>query len=382
MNRTQNSFTLLQATAVVSTLAIILWTIGVPTFRFAEAANVTSYSDVLSDSTPATVSNHTITFVTSTGTVAGDTISLTFESGFTGIGSLVAQDIDLNVAGVEQSLIDGPASGPDWNITAAGSVIDIESGTSTIGAGATVTIQIGTNATTGGTGTNQITNPAVGSYYIQATVGAVDTGETRVAIVNAVTVTASVNTIFNFTVDGVSNGLDVNQASTTGTSTSTSIPFGILVADTPATVAQDLTVNTNAANGFVVTVQTDQQLSSTNGADIDGFSDGTYVTSPAVWAAPTQTLSLENTYGHWGITTNDDTVTQALSDPFDVGGAGNRYVSASTTPVEVYRHDGPTNGTLDGVGTTRVGYTVEVSALQEAATEYTATLTYVATPVF
>ncbi len=382
MNRTQNSFTLLQATAAVSTLAIILWTIGVPTFRFAEAANVTSYSDVLSDSTPATVSNHTITFVTSTGTVAGDTISLTFESGFTGIGSLLANDLDLAINGVDQSLIDGAASGPDWNVTAAGSVIDIQSGTSTIGANATVTIEIGLNATFATSGDSQITNPGVGSYYIQAAVGAVDTGETRVAIVNAVTVTASVNTIFNFTVDGVSNGLDVNQASTTGTSTSTSIPFGILVADTPATVAQDLTVNTNAANGFVVTVQTDQQLSSTNGADIDGFSDGTYVTSPAVWAAPTQTLSLENTYGHWGITTNDDTVTQALSDPFDVGGAGNRYVSASTTPVEVYRHDGPTNGTLDGVGTTRVGYTVEVSALQEAATEYTATLTYVATPVF
>lgn len=382
MNRTQNSFTLLQATAVVSTLAIILWTIGVPTFRFAEAANVTSYSDVLSDSTPATVSNHTITFVTSTGTVAGDTISLTFESGFTGIGSLLANDLDLAINGVDQSLIDGAASGPNWNVTAAGSVIDIQSGTSTIGANATVTIEIGLNATFATSGDSQITNPGVGSYYIQAAVGAVDTGETRVAIVNAVTVTASVNTIFNFTVDGVDNGLNVNQASTTGTSTSTSIPFGILVADTPATVAQDLTVNTNAANGFVVTVQTDQQLSSTNGADIDGFSDGTYVTSPAVWAAPTQTLSLENTYGHWGITTNDDTITQSLTDTFDVGGAGNRYVSASTTPVEVYRHDGPTNGTLDGVGTTRVGYTVEVSALQEAATEYTATLTYVATPVF
>lgn len=382
MNRTQNSFTLLQATAVVSTLAIVLWSIGVPTIRFAEAANVTSYSDVLSDSAPATVSNHTITFVTPTGITAGQTISLTFQSGFTGIGSLLANDLDLSVNGVDQNLINGAASGANWNVTAAGSVIDIQSGTSTIGANATVTVEIGLNATFATSGDSQITNPAVGSYFIQATVGATDSGETRVAIVNAVTVTASVNTIFNFTVNGVNNNLGVNQSTTTGTSTSTSVPFGILVADTPATVAQDLVVSTNAANGFVVTVQTDQQLMSSNGADIDGFSDGTYVTTPVVWAAPTQTLGIENTYGHWGITTNDDTVTPSLTDPFDVAGAGNRYVSASTTPVEVFRHNGPTNGTLNGVGITRVGYTVESSGLQEAATDYTATLTYVATPVF
>lgn len=382
MNRTQNSFTLLQATAVVSTLAIILWTIGVPTFRFAEAANVTSFSDTISDSAPATVSNHTLTFVTPTGVAAGETISLTFQSGFTGIGSLLANDLDLSVNGVDQNLIDGAASGANWNVTAAGSVIDIQSGTSTIGANATVTIDIGLNATYATSGDSQITNPAVGSYYIQATVGSVDTGETRVAIVDAVTVTASVNTIFNFTVGGVDNGLGVNQSTTTGTSTSTSVPFGTLVADTPATVAQDLAVSTNAANGFVVTVQTDQQLLSSTGADIDGFIDGAYTNTPAVWSAPAQTLGVENTYGHWGITTNDDTVTQALTDPYDVAGAGQRYVSASTTPVEVFRHNGPTNGTLDGVGITRVGYTVEATALQEAGDDYTATLTYVATPVF
>ncbi len=382
MNRTQNSFTLLQATAAVSTLAIILWSIGVPTIRFAEAANVTSFSDTLSDSAPATVSNHTLTFVTPTGVAAGETISLTFQSGFTGIGSLLANDLDLAVNGVDQNLIDGAASGANWNVTAAGSVIDIQSGTSTIGANATVTIDIGLNATYATSGDSQITNPSVGSYYIQATVGSVDTGETRVAIVDAVTVTASVNTIFNFTVGGVSNGLGVNQSTTTGTSTSTSVPFGVLVADTPATVAQDLSVSTNAANGFVVTVQTDQQLLSSTGADIDGFIDGAYTNTPAVWSAPAQTLGVENTYGHWGITTNDDTVTQALTDPYDVGGVGQRYVSASTTPVEVFRHNGPTNGTLDGVGITRVGYTVEATALQEAGSDYTATLTYVATPVF
>lgn len=373
---------MLQATAAVATLAIILWSVGVPSFRFAEAANVLSYSDTLSDSAPAASANHTLTYVTSAGVAAGETITLTFDAGFLNIGSLVAQDLDLNVGGVEQSLIDGAASGADWNVTAAGSVIDITSGTSTIGAGATVTIRIGTNAVSGGTGTNQITNPGVGSHGIDLASGSTDTGDTLVAIVNTVTVSASVVTVFNFTVLGVNTGLNVNGDTTTATTTSTAIPFGVLVADTAETAAQDLQVSTNAANGFVVTVQTDQQLRSSTLAEIDGFVDGSYTTTPTLWDSPAQTLGNPATYGHWGITTDDDTITSSLTDDFDVGGSGRLYVSASTTPVEVFRHNSPTNGSNQGVGITRVGYTVEVSALQEAANDYTATLTYVATPVF
>jgi hypothetical protein len=303
--------------------------------------------------------------------IAGQTVSITFASGT--LPALVAQDLDLTVGGVEQTLIDGAASGASWQVVAAGQVIDIISGTSTIGAGATVTIEIGTNATAGGTGTNQITNPAVGSYTISMDVGsAVDTGETRIAIVDVVTVTASVDTVFNFTVVGVNSSSTVNGDTTTGTSTSTTVPFGTLAADTPSTIAQDLSVTTNAANGFVVTVQTDQQLLSANGADIDGFFDGTFEPSPTAWAAPVPVLGTEDTYGHWGLTSDD-------TDEFP---SASEYVSASTTPVQIFRNTGPTDGTVTGQGTTRVGYTVEISDLQEAATDYTATLTYVATPVF
>lgn len=382
MIRTNRAFTLLQAITAVVTLAIILWFVGVPSFK-AEAANVISFSNTLSDSEPLVVSNHTLSFVTPTGLTAGETISINFGTGvFSDVPTIVAADVDLNVNGTEEALIDGPASGANWNVSAAGDVIDIQSGTDTIGANATVTIQIGTNATTGGAGSNQITNPAVGSYEITITVGANDTGATRVAIVDVVTVTASVETIFNFTVLGVGNGAAVNGDTTSGTTTPTAIPFGILEADTAETAAQDLQVSTNAANGFVVTVQTDQQLTSATGADIDGFSNGAYTSAPLLYESPSSTLGNENTYGHWGITTDDSTIYAGLTDEFDVGGSGRQYVSASTTPVEIFRHDGPTNATSQGVGTTRVGYTVEVGSLQEAGDDYTATLTYVATPVF
>lgn len=375
---------MLQAVAIVAILATILWSTGIPLFRFAEAANVTTYSDTLSDSEPGVVSNHTITFVTPSGLAAGQTISLDFGTAvFTGISAVDAADLDLNVNGVEQSLVDTSPSGADWGVVSAGDTIDFTSGTATIGANATVTIRIGTNAISGGTGTNQITNPAVGSYEITVAVGNSDTGGTRVAIVPTVTVSASVDTIFNFTVTGVASGQGVNGDTTTVVASSTAIPFGTLVADTPATAAQDLQVVTNSANGFVVTVQTDHQLLSSNGADIDGFVEGSYTTTPTPWAGLTPVLGNENTYGHWGITTNDSTITPALIDTFDVGGTGQMYVSASTTPVEVFRNDGPTAiGSGQGIDLTRVGYTVEISPLQEAADDYTAILTYVATPVF
>lgn len=382
MFRTNSTFTLLQALTAVVTFAIILWFVGVPSFR-AEAANVTTFSNTLSDSAPVVVSNHTLTFVTPTGLAAGETLSIDFgTTSFSGIDSLVAQDIDLNASGTERTLIDGAASGASWNVTAAGTTIDLTSGTDTIGANATITIEIGTNATTGGTGTNQITNPTVGSYEITVAVGNSDTGITRVAIVDVVTVTAAVETIFDFTVTAVNSGGTVNGDTITSTSSADAIPFGILTADEAKTAAQDLQVNTNAANGFVITVQVDQQLTSATGADIDGYVEGAFTTTPTFWSGPTPLLGDDDTYGHWGITTNDSTIYEDLGNHFDVGGGGRMYVSASTTPVEVFRNDGPADGTTDGLGLTRVGYTVEVSPLQEAGDDYTATLTYVATPVF
>jgi len=378
MTRTSHSFSILQATAAILAFAIILWTLGVPSLRFAEAANVISFSDTLSDSAPSVVSNHTIEFVTPTGIVGGETISIVFPTGFTGIGALDFNDLDLAVNGTDEDLA-GTAATTDWGVNASGNIIDIESGTDTIGAGATVTIEIGTNALAGATGDSQITNPATStSYQLDLLVGADDTGSTRVAIVDAVTVTASVDALFTFTVGAVASGTAVTGSDTTSVlPTATTIPFGQLEALTAKSAAQTLEVSTNAANGFVVTVQADQQLLSANGADIDGFANGNYTSTPGAWSSPTGLPTDEDTFGHWGLSSTDATMDG--SDPYS---GGTSFVSASTTPVEVFRHDGPADGSTAGQGTAEVIYKVEISALQEAATDYTATLTYVATPVF
>ena len=380
MYRTSHTFSVLQAIAATVSLAIILWSLGVPSIRFAEAANVTNFSDTLSDSAPSAAANHTLEFVLPSGLGTGEIITLTFPSGFTGIGSLSEDDLDFTVNGTDQTLA-AAASGATWGVNPSGQTIDIESGTSTIGANATVTIEIGTNATHQTTGTNQITNPGTAdSYVISVTTDAGDSGDTRVAIVDEVQVTATVETQFTFTVNGVTQGATPNTSDTTGgDTTATEIPFGVLAADTASTAAQNLEVVTNANNGFVVTVQADSQLVSANGADIDGFRNGDFDATPVAWESPGATPGQENEYGHWGLSSNDTTLTDSLTDFFS---GGDNFVSASTTPVEVFRHDGPTDGSTAGEGNADVIYKVEVTALQEAANDYTATLTYVATPVF
>jgi hypothetical protein len=381
MSTTRTSFSLLQATAAIAAIATMLWSLGLPSFRFAEAANVTSLSDTLSDSAPSVGSNHTLTFVTPNGVAAGGEITVTFPASFGDIASLDYGDVDLTVNGSPVTLDSAP-NAADWGVTADATSITLLSDSGTIASSATVTIAVGTQTTEGGAGDSQITNPSVGSYEIDLVVGQLDTGSTRVAILSPVEVTASVDTLLSFTVDGLGSGETINSTTTTGDTTATEIPFGTLQAGIATTVAQQLSVATNASNGFVVTVQVDGQLVSATGADIDGFADGAYTSTPTIWSAPSGSIGNEETYGHWGITTNDNSLTSGLTDEFDVNASGNLYVSASTTPVEVFRHDGPANGSTPNIGQTEVGYQIQISALQEAGDDYNATLTYVATPVF
>lgn len=382
MSRTNSTFGLLQAVAAIAMLTILLWSVGFPSFRFAEAANVTSLSDTLSDSAPSIGSDHTLSFVTPTGIANGSTITLDFSDGPFVVGSTTFADIDV-LDNVTPLNVAADCSGTEEiGAVFSGTTLTLSFCTGdggAIGANGTTTIKIGLNATGG---THQLTNPAVGSYKINVTAGASDTGATRVAIINPVVVTASVDTTFSFTVAGVAATGSVNQAVITGSTTATSIPFGKLTAGSATTSAQQLTVATNASYGFAVTVQVDHQLLSSTGADVDGFDNGSYATTPIAWVPPSANINDENTWGHWGITTDDASLTNGLTDTFDVAGTGEKFVSASTSPVEVFRHNGPADGTTQNIGKAKVGYKVEISPLQEAGDDYNATLTYVATPVF
>lgn len=384
MFRSDSSDGMLQAIATIAILAVTFWSIGLPLLRIADAANLTSVTDTIGDSTPSATTNHTIQFTIpagSAGVEAGETIEVTFPSQLTGTSSVTLTDLDLEIDSVDETLAGAPASGV-WTFSWSGNTLVLDNTDSTVSAGEVVTIKIGSSATAGGAGADRLINPgSEGSYEVSITSGEGvnnDNGATRFAVINGVTVSASVDTIFNFSVSGTPVGTAMGGGSSLVQSTTTTIPFGLLKAGFATTSAQQLEVSTNAKNGYTVTVQVDSDLQSSTGATIDSFADGSDTDTPAAWAAPSGTLGTATTYGHWGVT-SDDTDAGRVSE----FSGGDNYVGvSSTTPHIVMGHTGPANGQGVGVGTTTVGYKIEISALQEAGDDYSAVLTYIATPVF
>jgi hypothetical protein len=369
---TFNVESLHRVVAMLVATAVLAVSVGV--FNNAQAANLAVISNTLSDSDVSALSNHTIQFTiptSSPGVIAAGNIVVTFPTGFN-MGSVAFGDVDLFIDGSSQTVA-GSASGATWGAAVAGQNLTLTSGTGVITAGQVVRILVGTNAAGG---TNRVTNPGtVDSFEFLVTAGAADSGRTRVAILDNVDVTAIVNTSFVFTVAGLATTTTVNTDVTTGSTTATAIPFGVLTAGSAKVMAQRLNVTTNARNGFVVTVEQDQNLLSSTGADIDGFIDGAYTNTPTAWAAPTNTILNENTWGHWGLTSEDSNLN---GDEFGAA----LYVAASTTPRQIFAHNGPSDGTTADIGETDIGYRIQISPLQEAGDDYSTVLTYIATPTF
>ncbi len=377
--------TMFQGIATLVALALVLWAVGTHMFAStAQAAsqNLTGISDLLTDSAPSSTSVHTVTFTTPNGMAIGEIFAIDFPT--TGalfdLSSLILGDISMTVGGSGATLGASAGAG-QWGVIIGSDYVTFE--TPTDGGVASSTELIVTLGSTAGT---MITNPsATTSYEISVGLGATssiqDNGQTQVAIIENVYVSANVDTTLAFTVKGTTTGAVCNGAQATfAASTNTTLPFGNLASGVSKTLCQDLTVATNAINGYNVTVVQDQQLQSSTGADIDGFVDGNWTTSPTAWASPTGTVTDENTWGHWGLTSSDLAVPVRTAGPGDF--TGNDWVAASTTPVSIMGHGSVADGSTAGIGRASIGYQIEITALQEAGDDYNTTLTYVATPTF
>ncbi len=223
-----------------------------------------------------------------------------------------------------------------------------------------------------GTGATKMTNPSVvGSYDILISLNNDQSQKIRVAIVDNVLMTASVDPRLTFSVNGTSSGTTVNGTTTNVATTASTIDYGIIPIDTAKVAAQDLTISTNARNGFNVTVQTDSEFKSANGATIDAFRYEGASSTPAAWAAPASILNNDRTWGQIGITTSDltNTIPSIAADQW----VGNFIEN----PVTVFSQASSTRNQ-----TATVGFQVQISDLQEAATDYQTNVIYVATPVF
>ena len=209
-------------------------------------------SDSMTREKASTPSNHTIKFKTPTGVPVGSNFQITFPVGFN-MSTIVFGDMDIswgNTTGLEnndtaaQALAANP-SGPTWGAAVAGQVLTITSTASTgstIPANSIIVVEIGTNATYGGTGTHQIVNHATpASYTITIGGGFGDTGTMKIVIVTdeQVAMTGSIDPTLTFSL----------SANTTA--------FGNLTTGAVATggTVVQLTVGTNANTGYAITVQ-------------------------------------------------------------------------------------------------------------------------------
>ena len=359
------------AAAIGLLVSLLAWSVGLNYILTAHASSLTSVSDTLSDSRPGLGAVHTIDYTNATGTTATQTISYTFDpttSLFGGIGSVTLADVTSTAMAIVS-----PCS-------AGGNKVSLTTSTTAL----TFTVCSGAAVSAGTVDlkvlNSRITNPtSTGSYIIRIAAGA-NSADTRVAIVNGVNVTAAVATTFTFQVAGLATSTTLgNNATTTNAATSSSLPFGTIAPNAHAELGQQLNVTTNAANGFVVTVHEDQDMTSQTGNTIHLFKDGSAVSTPTSWVAPGDILNSPQTYGHIGVTSDDQDLASA-----EFGTSTPLYAGAfqSTTTLAIFSATGTADGTTQNIGAAKVAYRIEISPLQPAANDYTNNLIYVATPTF
>lgn len=356
-------------------LAIIAGAAAIPVFfQSASAAQLSNLSMTASSTERGAVSNYILRYTATNAATAGQTITIALDSVGSNysIGALVFSDIVATGMTVVNTCTSG---GDEVQLTTFTNNPDVITltvcGTATVPAGAKV-ISIGNN---------RITNPAAaGSYKVRVAGSQTDSGETVVAILDRVTVSAAVDATLLFSVAGVASGGTVNGETISTSSSAIAIGFGLLASGTPIVAAQDLTVTTNAANGYVVSVHEDQDLTAGNGAKIHLFKDGSQVATPTAWTNPSATLGSVNTYGHFGLTSDD---TDLNANEFFSGSAikwaGNFSATSTRT---VLSNSGPADGTTQNIGKARVGYKIQITSLQAAGSDYTNHLIYVCTPTF
>ena len=224
------------------------------------AAQVTSLSNVMSSQKQGTASNHTLTFTTPSGVAAAETITLTFPSGFT-IGSVDHTDIDVTDDGADLTL-GATASGATWGAAFSSQVLTITSGTGTIAASSVIVVEIGTNATSGATGDQQITNHATAASTYQLDIGGTfgDTGAVILPVLtdDQVSVSATVDPSLTFSISDNTIGFGDLSSSAARYATGDTNGSG------SETSAHTLSASTNGTSGYSITVLGDTLTSGSN----------------------------------------------------------------------------------------------------------------------
>jgi len=326
--------------------------------REAVAANLTALSDTITNLTASTVANHTIQFTTPTGIAASATLILTFDNSTSIPSGLTFADIDLKDDGVDVTLAAAP-TGTTWGVVrTSATVITFTNGSTAVAAGSVVNIEIGTNATSGATGTYQITNGAAGTTVLRMSGTFGDTGAISMAIVSnsVVAVSAEVLSAISFTISD--NAIYFGNLRSAGACFAQGTDPGYVTCPTTTeTEAFNMTAGTNASSGYTISVQGATLTSGTNTITALGSNTASSPGSEQFGLRMTATGGIGS-----------------VSVPY--AASGYAYTGTATTPATVATASAPSATT-----TYSVRYLANISATTEAGS-YTTNHTYIATGNF
>ena len=361
-------------------ISLIIITSGILNPSFASAAGaISTVSDTMSRAKASTASDHTIMFLTPTGIAAGQSVTLTFSAGFTGVSGVLFSDVDFasgstNVCSsatyTEKTLAALPATAT-WGVTSSGQAITILSGTDTVAASKCIRIKIGVNAVNQTTGVHQITNGVTGGTDT-ITVGGTftDSGVILVEILDddQVSVTATVNQTLTFDLDA---GLTAGE-----TVAPYQVPLGVLTSGA-VTHSNGSSINqifadggTNASGGMNVSVR------NANGANglVSTSTPADKITNTAgVMAAGTP---------NYGLCVDSGTVSgfarsAGYTTTCTLASATNTVVALTTTATDILTSTAPV-----AAGHAQIMVNAAISSATPAHTDYTDTLTFIATASF
>lgn len=206
------------------------------------------------------------------------------------------------------------------------------------------------------------------------------TSASRIALLESVRVSATVDPSISFSITGVAastTACGVSTSIATDTTTALSVPFGSMTLNTFKQAAHNLLVSTNANNGYAVTAIENHELS-LNGGDPDSVA---FIADTPCDTGPCTISSEQN----WATATNNgfgyslESVSGATV-PFTAGGSfsARKFANADNadSPQTIMSSTAKSNSHV-----AHVCYRLSVGATQEAG-DYENMVTYTATATF
>jgi hypothetical protein len=364
-------FTTLLAISFVMVVSPILSTT-------AYAASVTAFSVLLDREKASTATNMTITFTVPAAIASGETIILTFDNG-TSTGSVAYTDIDISDDGADLTINGTTPSGGAWGVVNTSStVLTFTNGTTAVASGSVVVIEIGTIATFGVTGVNKMTNGSAGTttLALTGTMGTPDiTGTAAMAIIDddQVTITATVASSITFDLDAATDFSNGESATPYTVGLGTISTGSVKVSDTSSVAMIVVEGSTNSSGGMAVTVN---NVNGANGLVSTSVSGDDIDSATGTMAAGTENYGLcIATAGLVGWTR----ATGYVSDTCALSSGTNQIRTLNTTPTAFLNSGG---APLASTSHAEVVVNAAISSTTTAHTDYTDTLTFIATATF